>query len=75
MPGCIPNIKVMIDITSDLPARLHNLLQLNFNKIIIRVDMLFDKALDFQECGEEVPFIFRSVDRVCEGFVTVERLK
>ena len=65
----------MIDITSNLGTRLDDLLQLNLDKVIIGVDMLFDEALDLEKGGEEVPFILGGVDGVCEGFVAVEGLE
>lgn len=56
-------------------TRLHDFLELNLDKVIIRIDMLLHQTLDFQESRQQIPFVSCSVDRIRQRFVIVERFQ
>ena len=43
----VPNVKVMVHIAANLCAGLDDLPQLYLDKIVVRIDVLLDQALDF----------------------------
>lgn len=83
--------KRWVAVASDPAIRLHDILYLVVNKIVERVDVLLDQALDFQECREEIPFVLNLVRNVaynskqaaylcgiygvCQTLSSIERLK
>lgn len=56
-------------------ARLHDFLELDFDKVIIRIDMLLHQALDFQERRKQIPFISCGIDGIRQRLVIVERFQ
>lgn len=66
------DVEVRIDIAANFCAGLDNLLQLHFDEVIVRVDVLFHKSLDLEEGRKEIPFVSFRVDRIGQGFGVVE---
>jgi hypothetical protein len=72
-----PNIRVLqpesvVDIAGDPLVRLDNVLQFDVDEVVKRVNMLFDQALDFEECRQQVPLVLRRVYLVRDVFAVVE---
>lgn len=46
----ILDIELWINVTANLCAGLYNLLKLDFNEVIVRVNMLLDETFHFEKC-------------------------
>lgn len=54
---CVSEVEVGRHITKDFLVRLDNLLKLDFHEKVERINVLFDQSFDFEESGQEVPFV------------------
>lgn len=46
-----------IDVRRDLVVRLDDILDVGINKVVERVNVLFDEPLDFKEGGQQEPLV------------------
>lgn len=51
-----------IDVRSDLVVGFNDVLDVGIDKVVERVDVLFDEAFDFEESRQQKPFVL--VDRL-----------
>ena len=66
------DVEVVVDIAVDDGARLHDLPELDLDKIIEGIDVLLDQALDLEEGGDEIPLVLGGIDGIGEGLIAVE---
>lgn len=50
-------VKVWVHIRSYFLVGLDNFAEIHIDKVVERVNVLFDKTLDFQEGGQQLPFV------------------
>lgn len=66
---CVLEPESGIDVRSDLVVGLDNVLDVGIDKVVERVDVLFDEAFYFEESRQQEPFVLldgRSKDEVDE---------
>jgi hypothetical protein len=54
-------VKVWINVGCYTFIRLDNLFQVDIDKVVERVDMLFDKTFDFEKSRQKFPFVLRAL--------------
>lgn len=70
-----PYVKVRVYIAANFRTGLDNLLQLDFNEVVVRLYVLLDETLDFEERRQKIPLVSFRVYRVRQGFRIIERLE
>lgn len=55
----VVKVEPRLDIAQDRSIGLDNFSELDFDKIIERVDMLLDQSLDFEKRWQEIPFVLQ----------------
>lgn len=58
---CVSDIELWVYIAEYGLVGLDNSLEIDIDEEIVRVDVLFDKALHFQKCWKEIPFVLDMV--------------
>ena len=58
---CVRDVEFWVYIAEYSLVGLDDPLEININKEIVRVNVLFDETFHFQECWKEVPFILDMV--------------
>ena len=53
----ILEVEVRVDVRSDSSVRFQNGLQVDFDKVVERIDVLLDQSFDGQESREKIPFV------------------
>ena len=53
----VSEVEAWVDIAEDLTVGLDDLLELNLNKVVERIDMLFNEPFDLEKSWQKIPFI------------------
>ena len=68
-------VEIGADIAQDGSIRFDDLLQLDFQQVVERIDMLLDETFNLEKSRQKIPFVPFGVDGVCHGFPVVEGLQ
>ena len=64
-----------VEVAANEAIGFDNLLEVDVNKMVVRVHVLLDQTLDLQEGGQQVPLVAGGIDGLVEALAVVEGLE